>query len=247
MFRLPQLVRLLIHNGADVHSTSSDGETVFHLAIATYEPMCLELVKSFVEADGNTAICNAQGETALHIAIKCRYTSVAELLLSHNVSLPSGILPFTLWQHSSLQLIRLLICNRADVHSTTPEGETVFHLTIAHYNEFMCLELMRSFVEADCNTTICNTQGETALRAAVKCECTSLVELLLLHNVPLPPSILPPVLLRYPPPQLVQLLMCNGAGAHSTSSEGETVLHLLFLHVIADYNSGVHAYFSNLL
>ena len=69
----PKQVRFLIRNGADVHATPSEGETIPHLAITNYDgSACLELVKSFVEAGSDATICNSEGETALHTAIKHR-------------------------------------------------------------------------------------------------------------------------------------------------------------------------------
>ena len=164
----------------------SEGETIFHLAIANYDKsVCLELVKCFVGAGGNTTICNSKGESALYTAIRCGYTSVAELLISHKVPLPHDILPFALQQHSSLQLVWLLSCNGADMHSTSPEGETVFHLAIANYNESMCLELVKIFVESGSNTNVCNSMEESVLQTAFAHRHISVVELLFSHDNPL--------------------------------------------------------------
>ena len=65
----------------------------------------------------------------------------------------------------------------------------------------MCLELVKSFVEAGCNTTICNTQEDTALHTAIKRGCTSVVELLLSYNDPLPSDILLFALQQCTPPK----------------------------------------------
>ena len=164
----------------------SEGETIFHLAIANYdESVCLELVKCFVGAGGNTTICNSKGESALYTAVRRGYTPVTELLISHKVPLPHDILPFALQQHSSPQLVRLLSCNGADMRSISPEGETVFQLAIANYNESTCLELVKIFVEAGGNTDVCNSTGESVLQTAFAHGYISVVELLFSHDNPL--------------------------------------------------------------
>ena len=220
----PKIVRSLVRNGADVNSTLN-GETVLHLAITTYsEPLCLELASSFVEAGCNLTICNSKGEIALHTAIKHGYITVAKLLLSQNTPLPSIILPISLQLRSPLQLVRLLIRNGADVHSTL-NGETVLHLAITKYKDILCLELARSFITAGYDTTTCNSKGETVLHTAIKRRHTSVIEFLLSRNDPLPCGILPFALQQCFFPKIIRLLIHNGACVNSTSN-GETVLHV---------------------
>ena len=222
----PQLVQLLIRHGADMRSTLSGRETIFHLAITNYsETICLELVKSFLGAGGNPTICNSKGEAVLQTAVKQRYTSVVELLLSHNVPIPPDILLFALQRFSPPQLVQLLICRRADMPSTSSEVESVLQLAIANYGKSFCLELVESFVGTD------DSIRNSAERKLPSIPLTPMVEFLLSHNIPLPPNILPLTLQQRSPPQLVQLLIRNGADVHSTTPTGETIFHL----AIANY------------
>ena len=177
----PQLVQLLIRSGkADVHSALFEGKTAFHLAITNYdEPTCYQLVKCLIESGRNTNIRKSMDETVLEVAVKRRYTSVVELLLLHNVQTPPHILPSALQQCLPPQLVQLLIRNgNVDVRSTSSEGETVFHLAIANYDESTCHRLVKCLIKAGANTNIRNSRGETVLDAAIQRGYASVIKLL---------------------------------------------------------------------
>ena len=222
-----QIVQLLIRKGADVHSITSDGDTVLHLAIPRYaESRCLELVNSFIEAGCNPAACNFEGETVVEVAIGCRHSSVVKLLLSCNVPFPPDILPIVVQQCLSLQIIDILIDKGADVHSTTSDGDTVLHLAITGYIESTCLDLVDRFFKAGFNPAMCKSKRRTALEVAIDCRYYSVVELLLSRNVLLPCDILPLALQHCLPLQTIDILIRKGADLHSTTSDGDTILHL---------------------
>ena len=223
-----QMIQILICKGADVHSTTFNGDTVLHLAITEYylEVICCDLVKSFIKAGCNPTACNSEGKTVLDAAIGRGYISVVELLFSCNVPFPPDILPIALRRRSTLQMIQFLIRKGTDVHSTASNGDTVLHLAIAEYVEGTCRELVESFIQAGCNPTTCNSKGETVLDAAIKRGHTSVVELLLWCNVPFPSDILPIMLRQNSTPQTIEFLIRKGADVHSTTSNGNTVLHL---------------------
>ena len=222
-----QMIQSLIHKGADVHSTTSDGDTVLHLSIAEYvERTSWDLVKTFMEAGCNLAARNSKGNTVLQVAFECGHTSVVELLLLHNVPFPSDILLLALRQRSALQVIQSLIHKCADVHSTTPDGDTVLHLAIGTYVERMCWDLVKRFIEAGCNPSARNFKGKTVLESAIERGHTSVVELILSCNVPLPPDILPFALRQRSTSQMIHFLTRKNAYVHATTSDGDTVLHL---------------------
>ena len=223
----PGIIQSMLRNGADVHSTASNGDTILHLVIAGYfESECLDLVKSFTNAGCDLTVCDSEGKTVLEAAIKRRYTSVVEHLLSRNVPLPPHILPIVLRRRRTVQMVQFLLCKGANVHSTASNGDTVLHLAIAGYLELDCLGLVKNFITAGCNPTTCNSAGKTALEAAVEAAYTSVVEHLLSCNVSVPPHILPTALRRRLTPEIIQSLLCKGADVHSITSDGDTILHL---------------------
>ena len=222
-----RIVEFLIRKGADMHSTTSNGDTVLHLAVAEYvESTCLELVKSFIRAGCNPTSLSVGGRSVLQGAIERDYTSVMEHLLSCNVPVPPDILPIALQNRSTLRNIESLICKGADVHSTTSNGDTVLHLAVVEYAEPTCLELVKTFIRAGCNPTTCNSKGKPVFQVAIERSYTSVVEHLLSCNVPFPPGILPIALQTRSTPKMVKFLIRKGADVHSTTSSGDTVLHI---------------------
>ena len=222
-----QMVGFLIRKGADAHSTALNGDTVFHLAIARYlESECLGFAKSFIEAGCSPTACNSRGKTVLEAAMEDGYTLLVEHLLSCNVPVPSDILQIALQRRWTVHTVEFLIHKGVDVHSTMSNGDSMLHVTIAGYPEPPCLDLMKSFINAGCNPTACNSGGETVLEAAIERGCTSVVELLFSYNVLLPPDILPIALRKSLTVRMVQSLLHKGADVRSSTSNGDTVLHL---------------------
>ena len=222
------VVRFLLHKGADVHAVS-DGcmDTALHLAVlCPWEPRRLELVEILIEAGCNATISNAQGKTALDIAIERGYKSAAELLRSYKVQFSPSILPTALEKCATLEMVEYLIRNGADVHATTSGGDTVLHLAIRWYGELESLSLVKRFIEAACNPIACNSMGQTIIGTAIGCGYTSVVELLRSCKVKFPPDALPFALQKCAALEMVEYLIRNGADVHSTTSGGDTVLHL---------------------
>ena len=222
-----ETVQFLLCQGANVHTTMSNGDTVLHLAIARYpESTCLDLVQSFTKAGCNPTACNSDGETVLDAAIERGYTSVVEHIFSCNVLFPPDILSFALQRRSPPEMVQFLVRKGVDAHLTTSDGDTMLHLAIARYPESTCLDLVQSFINAGCNPTACNFDGETVLDAAIERGYTSVIAHLLSCNDPFPPDIPPIALRRHLTPETIQFLLQKGANVHSTSSNGDTVLHL---------------------
>ena len=122
----PQIIQSLIRKGVNVHSTTSDGGTVLHLAITQYaERIYWDLVKNFIGAGCNPTACNSRGNTVLEAAVERGQTLVVDLLLSHNVPFPCDVILLALRHRLSSQTIQCLIRQGADVHSTTSDGDTV--------------------------------------------------------------------------------------------------------------------------
>ena len=235
----PQMVKCMIRRGVDVNYTTPDGDTVLCLAIAKFydESACLDLVNVFIEAGCNLATHSSTGKTALHVAVRRGYTSVAECLLSRNVPLPPDILAFALQMRSTLRMVKFLIRRGVDVNYTMPDGDTILRLAIANFcDESACLDLVNVFIEAGYNFTTLGSAGKTALHVAIQRGYTSVAECLLSHNVPLPPDILVSALQSRSTPQMVRFLVHKGADVHSTMPNEDTLLHL----AIATSSSRAH-------
>ena len=173
-------------------------------------------MKYFVNAGCSPTAYNAKGKTVLEAAFEREYASVVEHLLSCNDPVPPNILPIALRRCLTPEIIQSLLRKGADVHSTESNGDTVLHLAIAiaGYLESECLDLVKSFINAGCSPTACNSAGKTVLEAAVEATYTSVVEHLLSCNVPVPPHILPVALRGCCSPQMIELLVrtaANGA------------------------------------
>ena len=123
-------------------------------------------------------------------------------------------------------MVESLIHKGADVHSTAVNGDTVLHLAIARYFAPICLYLVNRFIKAGCNPTACNSEGKTVFHIAIEYGDTSVMEYLLLCNVAFPPDILPIALQNHSTLHIVESLIRKGANVNSTTSDGDTVLHL---------------------
>lgn len=223
----PQMVQLLVREGADVHATTSDGDTVLHLAVAEYPAStCLDLLHMFMDAGCDPATCNSQGKTVLEVAIEREHISVVKHLLSRSVPFPPDIIPNMLRNQSTPWMVEFLIRKGADVHSTASNGDTVLHLAIANYTEPSRLELVKSFTDARCNLTTRNSEGKTIFEVAFERNHTSVVDHLLSCHLPFPPNILSIVLQYRSSHEKVKSLVRKGADVNSTTSDGDTVLHL---------------------
>ncbi|KAF9228826.1 ankyrin, partial [Gyrodon lividus] len=79
----PQVTRVLIDRGADVHALTSDGDSVLHIVMKDWdEDECLRIVKVLVDAGCDPSVYNFDGKTPLHIAAAEGHVSVVAYLLS---------------------------------------------------------------------------------------------------------------------------------------------------------------------
>ena len=202
------IARFLLQRGADINVFSERSNTVLHLAaMCPWEPRSLELTRMLTDAGCSPHVPNSLCETSLTIAKRRKYPSVVEHLLSCNIPPPSNTLLNALQRRFAPKIVQLLVRNGADVNSTL-NGETVLHLATAKYRESLCLQLVKTFIEAGCNTTLRNSKGETALHTAIKRGYTSVVGHLLSH-IPLFRDILK----RCLPLQPIRILVRNGSMA----------------------------------
>ncbi|KAG9316928.1 ankyrin repeat-containing domain protein [Chiua virens] len=223
-----EIAALLVRKGADVHSTTDDGDTVLHLCIKQYgESSCLDLIKIFVEAGCDPNSYGAQGTTVLGVAAEYGCASVMEYLLSCNVPFPPSILSTAL-QHPpwTPQVVECLVLQGADMCFTTSEGDTAFDLAMRHYMPPTNLKVVSIFIKAGYNPTPFSPVGTKILATAIHWRYASLVDFLLPADARFPPDILSTALNHRWNAQLVEILVRKGADVHSPSDSGETIFHL---------------------
>ena len=164
-------------------------------------------MKILIDAGCDTTALNSTRETVLEIAMQRSFTSMVELLLPCDVPLPPDVLLTALQRGTTLEMVEYLIRRGADVRSTTSDGDTVLHLALADMDrtEEECCKFVQCLVNAGCNPSTCNSMGKAVLLAAIERSFSSVVELLLLFSVSVPPDILHTAL-GHCKPQMVQVL-----------------------------------------
>ena len=196
-----------------------------------WEPRRLELTEILIKAGCNPITRNSKGQTVFEVPIEREYTSVVELLLSYNVPLPPDILPIALQKCSIPQMAEFMIRNGADVHSTASDGNTVLHLAITEHAESMRLDLVKTLIEAGCNSMAQDSDANTVLEAAMIRGYTSVAQYLLSRDITLPPTfdILYKVLQQQCSPQMIQLLArkCANDLVVMSESRWDTLLQLV--------------------
>ena len=241
-----EMVDYLIRRGADVRSTTTDVDTALHLVLGSQyyaEEECCQLVKRLINAGCDTSARNSTGETALEIALEHNMISVVKLLLPSDFPLPRDILLIATRKGSNLEMVEYLIQRGANVHSTTSNGDTVLHVTLATYHteEEQC-KFLRCLINAGCNPSTCNSKGNTALLAAIERDYSSVAELLLSFNASLPRNILRIAFGRRCKPPMIQVLARKAANDHLgnvSGSDWDTLLQLAHIAYSGQYNQQV--------
>jgi len=133
-----RLMRVLCRvYGVDINSSSS--ETVEDQRLKRITPLCwaatrghTDVVKLVIQSLNDVnAVCNDNGDTALHIACRLGHTEVVKMLLDHeadvNASLThNGATPLYVAAHNGHTIVvRMLLDNKADVNvRCTDDGAT---------------------------------------------------------------------------------------------------------------------------
>lgn len=182
----------LLNKGGDVHSITRNGDTLLHL-MAQFDS---EAVEHLVRLGCSPYALNSTQETPLHIAARSGRISVIEYFLSLNIALPPDILLATAsgtsWK--TVEMTRYLIDKGADVSVVTNEGDTALHLLLTQHEKVNIEEdrlgSVKILVDAGCEPRSRNLAGKTPMHAAAKIGFTTVLEYLLLQDVPLPHDIL---------------------------------------------------------
>ena len=232
------MVPLLICKGADVHVRDETGGTLLHVAVSILEEtQCRATAQVLVEAGCDPFALNSDDKQAIHIAVYKGFLSVAEYLLSHYFNTSTSLLPDLLstalrMYGKKYSMVRLLVNHGANVSYIAPNGDHLLHVLLRSTGEEDCFEITTMLFEAGCSMSAPNARGETPLHIAISRGFASVVDYLLLHNVPLPSDILFFTLhVRFLFEEhaskwtsMITSLVHKGADIHARSN-GNTLLH----------------------
>lgn len=230
------MIHLLLDEGADVHATAANGDTVLHVALSRNchdWDQCLELANTLMGLGCDPCSPNVFGETPFHVAAKGGHFPVVQYLLSLNVPLPSSILLPVVGSFSpdTTQMIKFLIDKGADIHATSPNGDTLLGVLVTKSMRDECLTKVKILMNAGCDAHACNAAGETLFHVAAGEQHIPVLEYLLSLDIPVPSDL---ILTQFdkkhslgaPCYQTIRFLLDNGADIHTVAENGDTLLHL---------------------
>jgi ankyrin repeat protein len=126
-------IELLLANGADVHKSSDSGLTALRIAATQSHVEC---VKALITAGADVNTADSQGLTGLLTAVIQENSSVTKLLLEHDASAVSNVIPIkcsvsisvckscscigstALMVCTTVDIAKMLLAAGADVHVT---------------------------------------------------------------------------------------------------------------------------------
>lgn len=232
------MLQLLLAHEINVSCAAPNGDHPLHIVLKlSKQNECLALTQVLVGAGSSFVASDAAGKMPLHIAITRGLSSVVDYLLSRDVPLPSDILSYTL--HSQFTghnywwrpVLTSLIKKGANLHTRDASGNTLIHDAMGLTTEYLCLEAIKILVDAGCNPSIPNSEGEVPIRYAVSGGRATVVDYLLSRTHSFPPDILLTALegrnaFHEEVLKMVSSLVRNGADVCVFAPNGDTTLHI---------------------
>ncbi|KAG9312673.1 ankyrin repeat-containing domain protein [Chiua virens] len=239
-----QTMRLLLDSGADIHATTTVGNTPLHVTLMDStecnmsEGDCLERVKLLTNAGCNPSTYNLNGDTPLHFATFLGFTTVIQYLLSLRIPRPGNIiLAASLVRSRKASMIQYLIRMGANALVVSDNGNTMLHRILncsdhlsGHQGpEEDCLESTKLLINAGCSPLAVNSVGDTPMDVALQTGHISVVKCFLALNIPLPPDALlraSSVLQTSPNSlQMIKMLAERREYIRVVSPDGDNALH----------------------
>lgn len=158
------VVKLLLENGCTVPTQRDDNWTVLDLAIGTGKPA---MTKLFLEMGSSVNSSREDGWSLLHSAIKCGHLDVVQFLIDNgcNMNAPEQSLLCFAFDMGQIEIVKLLIKNGCDVNSKSKNGTAA----LIHFAEAKNPDLVELMIkQKDCDLTVRNEEGMTALHTAVR-------------------------------------------------------------------------------
>ncbi|XP_078360679.1 uncharacterized protein LOC144645086 isoform X3 [Oculina patagonica] len=166
----PEIVRLLVENGADVDIQNNECKTPLHIAVANEDETLVDYLTS---CDAKYDIPDNEGVTAAELASRLENTAISEklpLIVKIRVQPPAktseALLPAI--KSGDVETVRELLdsgCLNSDVLETRLEnGETPLHIAIKLKN----VEISKILVQGGAKTETKNDDGNTVLHLAAE-------------------------------------------------------------------------------
>ncbi len=141
---LPDVARLLLERGADVHARTSSGRTPLLMAA---RHKTAEVVRLLLEHGANVATEDFQGNTPLHIAVRFS-TEIVRMLLEHGANVATedkqGNTPLHIAVQFTTEIVRMLLEHGADVAAKNHLGSIPYKIAWADGN-YEIMELLSEY------------------------------------------------------------------------------------------------------
>ena len=163
----PEIIKLLINNGANIESRGECGTTVFHEACRTGR---FDLVKLFLQYGADPYTKDEENRTSLHHAAVGNNLDIVEFLLQIGLEVDAvnnfGCTPlFHLAQNEKqdrLEMLEFLVEKGADINARNKNYDTALHIAAT----LECLNVLELLLELKADTTVRNKENFSPL---VKC------------------------------------------------------------------------------
>lgn len=142
---MPELIKLMIENGADRNATDKDHETPLTLAIKARNTDNVERLIT----EENINMPNNHRDAALHIACKNGFSEIVELLIMHNADIfqknEDGNTPIHIATiYKQKECVEILVENGADFLELNDKFKSAFALSTGEITAFMKREIERT-------------------------------------------------------------------------------------------------------
>lgn len=149
----PEIIEMLVKNGADIEANSKDGMTPLMYAVLGFHKDNYAVVKKMIDLGANVNAKDDKGFSVL-------FTSLAAI------------------NKDNQEKIKLLIQSGADVNAVDEDNETP--LFWAYWCD---VDVIKTFIDAGADVNVRNNNGETPLSCAVKHNAKDeIFEILLAHD-----------------------------------------------------------------
>jgi ankyrin repeat protein len=169
----PELIELLVINGADINARDDEGETPLYKAVFKKHP---ESLKMLLEKNADPNLANNGGFTPLHLAASTGCSELAELLLDGGAKVNAkdgkGRTPLDVLQDKYCYSFTALMVRRGAVRKKRPADL----IEAARYGE---VREVQQFISTGVDVNAKDEYHAAALHYAVQLEDLTLCELLI--------------------------------------------------------------------
>lgn len=154
-------VQAAVDLGADVNSTSGNGDTALHMCITKNDTNMLTFLLS-IKSDPN--IANKAGHTPLHSACVHGFFELVKILIDAGsdvniLNTTTSHTPLhTACMYGNLDIIKCLVENQANINAVSEQGDTPLHAAVGENS----IEVVKCLVALGADLTIANKAGKTA-------------------------------------------------------------------------------------